>query len=144
MQIWKCKYPNIMVENYCITSYPKGEGSFPKVFPLNHFFGHHFVAKLKIKNGDFVVMCNYVKIHGLHLCKKLFIYNFIELNKWNGIFQINITITFWWGWIFARWQKISQKITLYQIFPFFQKENCQKLKKILKFCHVSSTHCSSK
>lgn len=48
MQIWKYKYPNIMVEIYCIASFPRGEGSFPKVFPLNHSFGHHFVAKLKM------------------------------------------------------------------------------------------------
>jgi hypothetical protein len=70
-----------MVEIYCITSFPKEEGSFPKVFPSKHFFGHHFVANLKIKNGHFVVMCNYVKSHGLLLCKKPFIYNFIELKK---------------------------------------------------------------
>ncbi len=81
-------------------------------------------------------MCNYVKIHGLHLCKKPFIYNFIELNKSNGVFQFNITKKNLWGEFLSDGKNFPKNNILSNIPPFFKTKNCQKLKKILKTCHV--------
>ncbi len=111
--------------------FSKRWGIIPKSLPFEPFFWPPFCCQ--IKNGNFVVICNYVKIHGLHLCKKPFIYNFIELNKSNGIFQFNITIIFLGG-EFLPDGKILPKNNILSNIPFSSKQKIAKnWKKIWNF-----------